>query len=121
MVPEDQKAGKRPMDDAEQIAKRFFSVQENKVFRAVSQAQKLEAFFNCWTRKEAYIKAIGEGLSHPLDTFDVSFLPGAPAQLKTVRGDEKEAERWKLISLTPATGYVAAVMAEGQDWTLKIK
>ena len=101
-----------------EIAERFFSSQENAVLRTLPAGVQHEAFFNCWTRKEAYIKAIGEGLSHPLDEFDVSLAPGEPAALLTSRGDPREVERWSLKELFPAPGYVAALAVEGSDWRL---
>lgn len=109
----------RPLDDGEQIAERFFSKNEVAEFTAVPAAQKPQAFFNCWTRKEAFIKVIGEGLSCPLDSFDVTLKPGDPAALLQVQGSQKAAARWKLLNLEPATGYAGAVIAEGQDWELK--
>jgi 4'-phosphopantetheinyl transferase len=108
----------RLLPDAEQISRRFFSAPENAVFRTVSDAQKEEAFFNCWTRKEAYIKAIGEGLSRPLDSFDVSLRPGEPAALLTVRGDSEEAARWSLHHLEPRPGYLGALAVPGHHWQL---
>ena len=108
----------RPLDDAEQVAERFFSAQEVALFTAVPDAQKSQAFFNCWTRKEAFIKVIGEGLSCPLDSFDVSLKPGDPAQLLRVKGSEAAASEWRLENLEPATGYAGAVIAEGQAWQL---
>jgi 4'-phosphopantetheinyl transferase len=106
------------MPDADQIAERFFSAQENRVFRFLPQREKVKAFFNCWTRKEAYIKARGEGLSLPLDRFDVSLVPGEPATLLSVRGEPQEVSRWHLQALLPASGYVAALAVEGHDWRL---
>jgi len=108
----------RPISDAEQIAERFFSAQENAVFRALPRNQKQQAFFNCWTRKEAYIKARGEGLSLPLKQFDVSLIPGEPAKLLSIRGDPEEASKWSLQALSPAPGYVAALAVEGHGWDL---
>lgn len=109
----------RTMCDAEGIARRFFSARENVVFQALPLQQRDEGFFNCWTRKEAYIKALGDGLSHPLDTFDVSLRPGEPAALLAVRGDSGEVSRWSIRALTPVPGYVAALVVEGHGWTLK--
>ena len=103
----------RSMPDAEQLAERFFSNQENQTFRAVSPEQKDTAFFNCWTRKEAYVKAIGEGLSLPLDQFDVSLAPGEPAALLRARGRPQEPEHWFLEGLEPAPGYVGGLVVEG--------
>ena len=104
--------------DCEQIAARFFSPRENAVLRALPAKLKPEAFFNCWTRKEAYIKARGGGLSFPLDQFDVSLAPGEPTTLLNTRGDPQEATRWSLRTLTPGPGYVAALAVEGHGWRL---
>jgi 4'-phosphopantetheinyl transferase len=71
-----------------------------------------QAFFHCWTRKEAYIKARGEGLSLPLDQFDVSLVPGEPAAVLGIRQDPSEASRWSLQELDPAPGYAAALAVE---------
>lgn len=103
----------RPVPNMESIAERFFSQQENAAFKAVSAEQKLAAFFNCWTRKEAYIKAIGDGLSFPLDRFSVSLTPGEPAQLLNVEGDSTAPSLWYLKALVPAPNYVAAIAVEG--------
>ena len=102
----------RPMPDAEEIAERFFSPRENAVFRTVPAGKKLEAFFNCWTRKEAFLKAVGDGLSRSLDSFEVSLAPGEPARLLCVRGDSLEASRWHLLELAPAHGYAGALVVE---------
>jgi 4'-phosphopantetheinyl transferase len=109
----------RALSDIEQIAERFFSNREQAAFRSLPDAQKRAGFFNCWTRKEAYIKARGQGLSFPLDRFDVSLRPGAPAALLEVKDDPQERARWSLQSLTPAPSYVAAVAVEGFGWQLK--
>jgi 4'-phosphopantetheinyl transferase len=106
----------RPILDVEQIAGQFFSAREQSALRALPLDQRLEAFFTCWTRKEAYIKARGEGMSLPLDQFDVSLAPGVPAELLAVAGDERERARWALQSLEPGPGYVAALAIEGQGW-----
>lgn len=103
----------------EQVAERFFSSRERATLRSLAPRLKHQAFFTCWTRKEAYIKARGEGLSLPLDQFDVSLAPGGPAALLNTRGDPQEANRWSLRELKPGPGYVAALAVEGQGWQLR--
>ena len=104
--------------EADQIAERFFSQSEIVALRALPLGLCKLAFFLCWTRKEAYIKARGEGLSMPLDQFDVSLIPGEPAALLSTQPDSAEVRRWSLRNLTPAAGYAAALAAQGRDWTL---
>jgi len=86
----------RPITDADQIAEFFFSPREYSVFRRLPRKTKNQAFFECWTRKEAFIEACGTGLQHPLDDFDVSFAPDRPAKLLKIRGDRREASKWCL-------------------------
>lgn len=109
----------RPDLAYEQIAERFFSPREVAALQTVPTSRQLKAFFDCWTRKEAYIKARGEGLSLPLDRFDVSLAPGEPATLLSTVGDPHETSRWSLRELDLAPGYVAALAVEGHDWRLK--
>ena len=106
----------RPMPDAEKIAERFFSAEERDRLRRVPAARKAEAFFNCWTRKEAYIKAIGEGLSEPLDRFSVTLLPEEPARFVHLGGSARRAARWTLHHMLPAPGAVGALALEGDGW-----
>ncbi|HEU0079761.1 MAG TPA: 4'-phosphopantetheinyl transferase superfamily protein [Longimicrobiaceae bacterium] len=108
----------RRMDDGLDIAVRFFSEAEVAAFRSLPEEIRDDAFFNCWTRKEAYIKAVGEGLSFPLHVFDVSLAPGEPARLLASR-DPRQAERGSLRGLPdPAPGYRAAIVVEGEGWEL---
>jgi len=109
----------RQMDDTERIARRFFSPRESDVFCALPPEQQTGAFFNCWTRKEAFIKALGEGLSHPLDRFEVSFLEGESAALLCTRPDPQEATKWTLQALYPAPNYAGALAVAGSDFSLK--
>ena len=99
----------RPQADARKIAERFFSVRERESLRAFSSEALDHAFFRCWTRKEAYIKAKGEGLSIPLHQFDVSLTEGEPAVLLGTRPDPEEARRWDLYDLPLGEGYAAAL------------
>jgi 4'-phosphopantetheinyl transferase len=102
-----------------EIAERFFSRLEIAMLRRIPADRQTEAFFSCWTRKEAYVKARGEGLSFPLDQFDVSVAPGQPAALLGVRGDSHEVSKWSLQDLSPGLGYGAALAVEGRAWRLE--
>ena len=104
----------------ERIARRFFSSGELSALRGLPPEMRCEAFFNCWTRKEAFIKATGEGLSHPLDRFEVSLAPQAPAALLRIEDNPAEAARWSLEKLEPCAGYVAALAVKGNPWQLKL-
>ena len=103
----------RPMQDMEQIAARFFSISESAVLLGLPEGQKLEAFFNCWTRKEAYIKALGEGLAKSLKEFEVSLTPGEPAELLKDEERPEEVGCWSIKSLRPYSGHIAAVAVKG--------
>ena len=102
----------------ENVARRFFSTSEVEILHSLPKDQRKEAFFNCWTRKEAYIKARGEGLSHPLDQFDVTLAPGEPAALLETRPDPDEADRWIIRELNPGIGYVGAVALRAHNLQL---
>jgi 4'-phosphopantetheinyl transferase len=102
----------------EEISEQFFSPRENAALLAVPQSERHEAFFRCWTRKEAYVKARGEGLSLPLQAFDVSLAPDEPAKLLSIRGNPEAARDWSLYGLAPAPGYVAALAVNSRDWRL---
>lgn len=102
----------------EQTATNFFSPREVAALRGLPREAWVEGFFNCWTRKEAYVKARGEGLSARLDQFDVSVAPGEPARLlKTFSGDG-ETGRWTLRSFCPQPGFVAALAVESRNQTI---
>jgi 4'-phosphopantetheinyl transferase len=102
------------LPEANNIAARFFSHRENAAYRALEPHDQAQGFFNCWTRKEAFIKAQGDGLSHRLDRFDVSLTPGEPAEI--LRVDDTPGSRcgWRLESFSPAAGFVAAVVVQGR-------
>jgi 4'-phosphopantetheinyl transferase len=104
--------------DVEAIARRFFSAHEQEQLAALPSPEKIEAFFRCWTRKEAYIKATGDGLSLSLTQFDVALGEGNTDALVATRPDSAEAKRWLLREVAAGTGYIAALCVRGQDWKL---
>jgi 4'-phosphopantetheinyl transferase len=105
---------------ADIIGGRFFSRTEMSELRALPPEQRETAFFICWTRKEAYIKAQGLGLSLPLDSFDVSLTPDQPAVLRATRPAPGEAARWTLLSLKVGPGHEAAVAVDGQNLEFRL-
>jgi 4'-phosphopantetheinyl transferase len=99
----------RPMPDIEDLAKRFFCAEETAELMSLPAGQREHSFFLCWTRKEAYIKATGEGLSTPLDAFRVTLHPSEPARMVHLEGDSIAAQAWTLQDVTPAPAYPAAL------------
>jgi len=99
----------RPDFASLEVAARFFSEAEVSALRSLSPTLQTQGFFNCWTRKEAYIKALGEGLSHPLHRFVVSLTPQDHACLISTENDPQEAANWSIIDLNPFPGYAAAL------------
>lgn len=98
-----------------ELARHSFSAHEHASFTALPLSLQRQAFFNCWTRKEAYIKARGLGLSLPLHLFDVSLQPGERAVLLASREDPRETARWSFHELLPQPDYAAAVVVEGEE------
>lgn len=103
----------------EQLAEQFFSPRETATLRSLPPHLRQEAFFNCWTRKEAYLKAVGEGLSSPLNQCEVTLVPGEPARLVRPVGNQRDFAVWSLHALTPCPGYTAALAVEGREWQLR--
>jgi 4'-phosphopantetheinyl transferase len=100
------------------LAEHFFSNAERAELNALPLAIRRQAFFLCWTRKEAYIKAHGEGLALPLDHFDVSLTPGKPARLLATREGLEAPDQWSLFNLEPAPDYLAALAVRGKSYDL---
>ena len=102
------------------IAQQYFSKSEVAELQASPLAGREIAFFSCWTRKEAYIKAHGLGLSLPLESFDVSVNPDGPAMLRATRPDPHETARWTLLSLEINSCYASAIVVEGRELELRL-
>ena len=100
----------RPDFASDNVARRFFSPLEVDVFSELPEDDRVAAFFRCWTRKEAYIKATGRGLSQPLDGFDVTLGSGDSVAL--LRTDDGSHERWQLVDIAVGPGYAGALAVE---------
>ena len=105
----------RATDDMGQLVRQCFSAAEQREFDSLPQADRCRAFFKGWTRKEAFIKAIGDGLSYPLESFDVSIAPEAPARLLAIGGSPAAAAAWTVDALEPVPDVQAAVAVAAPD------
>ena len=110
--------------DVEQIRRRvefqalvgqFFSAREAAEFFRLEQEQQPAAFFNLWTRKEALLKATGEGIAHSLNRVEVSFLPGEPARVRSLPAERWAACEWSLVDLALSPGYAGALALPVRD------
>ena len=101
-----------PPDNYPRLVEQFFSANENAAFRALPESKRAAAFFAGWTRKEAYVKALGTGVSLPLDHFDVTMDPDAPARLLADRRHPHHVITWSLHTFTPAPAYIASLAIE---------
>ncbi len=109
----------REMSDAEQVAQSHFSPAETREFLAAPAGERTEAFFACWTRKEAYVKAVGRGLAMQLDRFEVSFRAGDAPRLRSICGSTAAASAWTLWNCDVGAGMSAAVVVHGTCSTIR--
>lgn len=110
----------RALPEALHITERYFTTGERDAIRSLPPREGVDAFFRCWTLKEAYIKARGCGFSLPLNQFEVVFAPGEPACLASLNGSSAEAFLWWVADLDVGSEYAAACAAERQDWVLRL-
>lgn len=103
----------RPLSDADALVERFFAPGEREVYRRVAQAGRLSCFYSGWTRKEAYVKARGDGLSLPTTEFEVILAPEEPARLVRFDREPDEVGRWSFAAFEPARGFLGALAVEG--------
>jgi len=111
----------RPLSDANDLVRRFFSKREAAAFAIMPEDQKPFAFFRLWTRKEAWLKATGEGITYLLDQVEVSFAPGEPAQLIKLPQGWPGAAGWSLCHLEPGLGYVGAVAIASRNTRVRFR
>ncbi len=105
--------------ELQRLARRFFAPAEADVIAGCEGAAAVAAFFACWTRKEAYVKARGVGLSMGLDTFEVAIDPAAPVALLRTDDDPAQRRRWSMFHLEPGAGYCGALTVEGADPSIR--
>ena len=105
----------RPVPEISKIATSFFCAREASDLMSLPSRDRERAFFLCWTRKEAYVKAVGNGLFLPLDSFRVTFLPDQPARLMYL------TEAWTLQHIEGAEGYVGAIAYKGEPRSLRMR
>lgn len=104
----------------ENLAEQIFSAVENEILWSLPKEFQVKAFFDCWTRKEAFIKAVGHGLSYPLKEFSVSLAPDQTPKLLSVKNFGDKAENWQIEELNVAANYAAAVVIESKHTNLKL-
>lgn len=100
----------QPLENANSLVETFFSPQEKKTFETIAAQNRTEAFFNAWTRKEAFVKALGQGLYLALDSFDVEFGPGKEPRIMRIDSQPGAQGNWVVSSFAPAPGFVTAVV-----------
>ena len=105
------------MDNAEGIVRSFFCPEEIEEWMKLPVECQTRAFFDCWTRKEAFVKAMGEGLSMPLDAFRVSFCPGEAPTI-SLRPDAVQRS-WSMFDVSPSSEYAGALAIPGSGWNVR--
>lgn len=108
----------RPLRHGRAVAARFFAEDECAALDGLDGDAWDRAFFRCWTRKEAFVKAVGEGLSYPLRAFSVAVSDGDPVRLLRVDGDAAVCDRFWMTTYPAGTGFEAAIVAEGGPCSL---
>lgn len=109
----------RPEVASSGIAERFFAAGERAALAALGPEDRTRAFFTCWTRKEAYLKARGSGLALPLASFEVTLAVDLPPAIVSAPEGAGEVARWKIRDLSAPTGFAAALVVEGHDWEIQ--
>jgi 4'-phosphopantetheinyl transferase len=107
------------IEDQDRIAARFFSRAESTALQEIAGPERLRAFYKCWTAKEAFIKAVGDGMTFPLHRFEVEVRLDAPGRLISIDGDPKPASDWTIVALRPAPDYLGAVAIHVRELTMR--
>jgi 4'-phosphopantetheinyl transferase len=107
------------LTDLEGVTTSSFSEREQDVLRTVPESERLLAFFTGWTRKEAFLKALGEGLRRPPNQVEVYLDSSNSREVRLVEGQEAGGRLWRIDTVVPSPGYIGAVAAEGGEWRIK--
>lgn len=110
----------RPLKDMQELAEKFFCPEEACELISLPENQRTSSFYRCWTRKEAYIKAIGEGLSAPLHSFRVTLSRSDTPKFLHMKGDHNLAQSWNLLEVQLGDPYIAAVAYPGLARTVRV-
>lgn len=113
--------GIRELDDLEALAERVCSARERAALDRLSGPARRSAFFHVWARKEAFVKALGEGLSYPIERVDVALAPTVPARLEGRARDARGEGHWWVLDVPVDTGYAAALVVGGRRVTLSVR
>jgi 4'-phosphopantetheinyl transferase len=105
--------------DTTTLAERFFSLRERAGLQALPDHLRVPGFFACWTRKEAFLKATGEGLSFPLEDFSVTTHPDLDPEIEEIKGSTDEAKQWFLADLSVVDGFRATVARERSPYRVE--
>jgi 4'-phosphopantetheinyl transferase len=111
----------RDMPSAVELAERFFTKSEHSRLLALPEAVRSEAFLRCWTYKEAYLKAVGTGISEDLDGVEATVDPEERPRLISIDSDRSRAQTWSLLTCEPCPGYAAAVALPAGEWSLNLR
>ncbi len=110
----------RPLSDYEQIAKFFLTSNEMEALCQLPEEIRLQGFYKAWTRKEAFVKALGVGIGNALHKFEVSVSPFEEPTINEIHQGIKDVSHWKLLDLEPAPSYVAALAVEASEFSLRL-
>lgn len=110
----------RPMEDATQLAKRFFCTSEYEAISSLAPKEREKYFFRAWTAKEAFLKATGEGIGGGLDQIEVDLTFQDSVKLLKIKGDSQTVYQWSLLPLNPANNYLGAVVVKGEVWVKQV-
>ena len=108
----------RPIEEMDRIASWNFSPGEYRIFQRLPEESKLQAFYNCWSRKEAFLKAVGDGLSFPLHEIEVFFGNQYPDTVQGISWGEEAAQQWSMHDIEIPDGYAASLVVEGYEYSV---